>query len=260
MATGRTTWHRQRTYVGGYNLSGYTSQLGPLTWEYEEASFAAQSDEARGYLPGRVAISPGALNGVFDNTATSGLHVVTGTPGVSRVILAPIGIRAAPAAGDPAFCGRFQQRDYKAAVEGELVTATLTFDEWDAANLIGYDKPWGVLLHALGAETGANTASGVDDNQAATSLGGYLVYQIIAYQGTGSATISVDDSANNTDWAALSGATTGAIAHTAMPTAGIVALGKTATVRRYLRWQLSLSTLTSVTFALAFVRETRSFA
>jgi hypothetical protein len=39
-----------------------------------------------------------------------------------------------------------------------------------------------------------------------------------------------------------------------MPCAGLVALSPTADVRRYLRWQLALTTLASIDFALAFVR------
>ena len=81
------------------------------------------------------------------------------------------------------------------------------------------------------------------------------MYQVFA--GDGTATISVEDATTNSDanFAALTGATSGEIDFST-PTAGIVAIGRTATVRRYLRWQISLNTATTVTFALAFVRAT----
>ena len=44
------------------------------------------------------------------------------------------------------------------------------------------------------------------------------------------------------------------VANTAVPTAGVVELAVTATIRRYTRWQLSLTGITSITFALALVR------
>ena len=78
-----------------------------------------------------------------------------------------------------------------------------------------------------------------------------MVYQVLA--GNGTATISIDNSANNSAFTALSGATTGSI-NCAVVQHGIVALGVTATVRRYLRWQIALGTATSVTFALSFHR------
>jgi hypothetical protein len=40
----------------------------------------------------------------------------------------------------------------------------------------------------------------------------------------------------------------------ATPKFGIIELAKTATVGRYLRWQIALGTASSVTFALAFMR------
>jgi hypothetical protein len=256
MTTGRTTLKHSRFYCAGFDLSGYTRSFGPCDWTFEEHDTTCPlGDEVKGYLPGHPSISVGALNGVLDNTVTSGLHAILSTAGQSRVVMAPFGIRAAPAAGDPVFCGRFDQLAYTAAGDG-VMAVNIPFGMWDVANLVDYPSPWGTLLHAKGAETAANTGTGIDNPTAGETLfGGYMVYQIFAYGGTGSATISIDDSANNVDFLALSGATSGAIAHTSMPTAGIVALGTNATVRRYLRWQLSLATLTSVTFALAFVRQ-----
>jgi len=133
------------------------------------------------------------------------------------------------------------------------MAVNIPFGAWDVANLIDYEKPWGVLVHANGAETAVNSAAGIDDRGAATAACGYLVYQVFA--GNGTATVKVQDAAINSDgsFSDLSGATSG-VTDFSTPAAGIVAIGTTATVRQYLRWQIVLGTATTVTFALSFCR------
>jgi len=255
--TGRTVQRWTRIYLDGYDMSGYARSVGNLGWSFDEANLTALSDSIKGYLPALCNMSPSVVNANLDNTATSGSHAILSVPGVSRVVTIALGMRAAPAMGDPVFCGRYNQADYQAAEDGGAMVVNMNFDGWDAANMIGYDNPWGVLLHAAGAETGANTAIG-HDGLAASSFGGYLVYQVLA--GNGTATISVDKSTTtnlNASFSALSGATSGSI-DCSTPKAGIIALGKTATVGKFLRWQLALGTATSVTFNLAFVRDFHS--
>jgi len=233
-------------------MSGYTRQFGPLQWEYQEYEGTALTDGVKNVLLGHPTISPQVLNGIFDNTVTSSLHVIGSSAGVERTVMIPIGDRAAPAAGDPVFMGQFPQKDYKMEGDG-LVHATINWGAWSTeADSLLYDQPWGLLLLAKSAKTAANSATGAGiDNAASSALGGYMVYQV--FSGDGTATVSIDDSADDSSYSALSGATSGEIDFST-PTAGLVALGKTATVRRYLRWQLSLNTASSVTFALAFVR------
>lgn len=257
---GRTTIKHTRFYADGYDLSGHTRSYGPLMWEYDTAEEAALTDAIKGALPSHVSHGVGQLNGFFDNTATSGLHTIASTAGVQRTVMIPIGDRAEPAAGVPVYVGQFVQAGYQAEADSNWLYANVPFGMASSAGTLTplqYTKPWGVLLHAKAAKTAVNASTGIDDNGAATALGGYLCYQIFAVAGTGNVTIKVQDAATNSDasFADLTGATSGAIAHTAAPAAGIVAIGTTATVRRYLRWQLVKDAgITSVTFALAFVR------
>ncbi len=255
---GRTTIKHARFYADGYDLSGYTRQFGPLTWAYDTAEEAALTDPVKGALPSTANLGVGTLNGFFDNTATSGLHVVANAPGANRTVMIPFGMRAAPVAGDPVFTGQFTQIAYTEETDANWLYANVGFGMVNRLAAVAgkYSKPWGVLLHAQAARTGANTAIGIDDYGAATAFGGYMVYQIFSVVGTGSVIIKVQDAATNTNpsFTDLTGATSGSIAHTAVPTAGVVAIGTTATVRRYLRYQVSLTGITSVTFALAFVR------
>lgn len=250
MATGRTVLKNSRFYMDGYDFSGYSRQFGPLSWTFATDEQAALTDNVKNSLLGHATITPTVLNAFLDNTATSGLHVIANAANAARTVMIPIGIRAEPAAGDPVFCGIYEQTDYMME-GGETVFATINFGNWDAANRISYQKPWGRLLHAKGAETGANSATGGVDNGAASTAGGYFVYQV--FSGNGTATLSVDDSADDSSYSALSGATSGSIDCSSVKY-GIVALGTTATVKRYLRWQLALGTATTVTFATAFVR------
>ena len=256
MSTGRTLDRWSRVYINGYDMSGYTRAIGPLSWVYPEVEIKALSDPVKGALMGQAEISPGALTGIFDNTATSGMHAVLNAPGALRNVLVAIGIRAIPAEGDQVFMGSFQQASYDTAPSGDDIALTLGFDKTSPAQGMNYEQPWGRLLHANSAITGANIAAGIDDNGADSTAGGYMMYQILDYEGTGSAVITVEEASTNTNvnFAGLTGATSGSIAHTAMPCAGIVQCGTTAAVKRYLRWQVALTDLTSLTFVLAFVR------
>lgn len=256
MATGRTLNRWVRVYADGYDLSGYSRKIGPLKSDYNPANVSADmGDAVKGYLCNIPTITPTALNAIFDNTATTGLQAVMATP-AARDLMVPIGIRAAPAAGDPVFMGKFVQNAMQASDDNGAIVATIPFGGWDASDLTNYSKAWGVLLHAKAEETGANAANGIDDNGAASAAGGYLMYQIFESNAAGTCTISIDDSVLiGGAYAALAGATSGAIAFGDIPCAGIVPLGVADTVRQHLRWQLALAGgMTEVTFALAFVR------
>jgi hypothetical protein len=241
--------------MDGYDLSGYSREVGPLLWGYDEQDQTCLPDAVKGVLPGVATVGITKLNGVFDNTATSGLHVLLNGAGTKRTAMIPIGIQAEPAQGDPVYMGQFEQASYTA--DGNpAVYVSAQFDKTSAAaSTLLYDKPWGWLLRPKTATTAVNSAVGIDDVGASTAFGGYMVYQVFA--GNGTATIKVQDAATNSDgsFSDLSGATTGSI-NCAVVQHGLIALGRTATVRRYLRWQIALGTATSVTFALGFSRAT----
>lgn len=254
MATGRTHAKYTRLYADGYDWSGDTRTIGPLSIEHGFDAQAGLSEEVKGGLCGHGTVTIGTLNGSF-NSADGALHTAAAGAGSRRTVLIPIGIRAAPAAGDPAFCGTFEQGSYMATppVDGD-VTASIEWVTSSAVAALAYAKAWGRLLHAKGSETAANSATGGVDNGASSAAGGYFVYQLFSVTGTGTVTLSVDDSSDDSSYSALSGATSGAIAHGSAPTAGIIQLGTTASVARYLRFQVAFSGITAAVFASAFVR------
>jgi len=250
--TGRTTSKWTRVYADGYDISGDARSIGPLVWTFDEADLTGLSHAVKGALPDVVNVGVGTLNAVFNNTASTGIDTVLSTGGGMRNIMTAIGQRAEPVAGDPVYMGEFEQMDY----QGEWSSGFYVNIPFGMASIRGatllYNNPWGQLLHAKSAATAANSTTGAGiDGGASSAFGGYMVYHVFA--GDGTATISVDDSADDSSYSALSGATSGVI-DCSTPTFGRVAIGRTATVRQYLRWQISLGTATTVTFALGFSR------
>lgn len=257
----RTLEKWTRVYIDGFDVSGFGRTIGPLEVTYDEADLTAtMSDAVRGYLRNRAKVNLGIFNAVFDNTTTTGIHAVLQSAGDARTVLVAKGVQAAPAIGDKGFGGVFEQGAYQVEEDGGAVTVSVPWVGWaaDAASLL-FANPWGVLIHNNTAETGANSGNNGVDNpeEGATALGGIFIYQVLAGSGgSGLATLSIDDSPDNSsDWQALSGATSGEI-DCRDRQAAIVALGTAATVRRYTRWQLALSGggATSVTFVAALLR------
>jgi hypothetical protein len=244
-----------RVYLDGYDISGHARNVGPAKIICGSERDAALGDACKAGLPGQPEIGFESLNVLMDTTAVTGSHITLNVDPILRTVTLSVGVQAIPAMGSPVFAGKFYQMGYQGETTGALVSAAIPF-EWPGPEAgVLYANPWGKLLLPPTQKSAANSANTNVDNLAPSSLGGYMIYHITGYTGTGSATISIDDSdTGSSNWVALSGATTGAIAHTAMPCGGVVQLATNALVRQYLRWQLSLNTLTNVTFALAFVR------
>jgi hypothetical protein len=264
MTTGRTINKYSRVYVDGYDLSCYTRTIGPLTWSFMEGIDDPLCQDKTGVVLGQATISPGTLNGLLDNTATVGIHALANTPPYERDVIVAIGMQAVPAIGDPAFVGQFRQDDYITGPGDTPNIVTIKFGPTSGtATTKIYDKPWGTLLHvntAAASTDGANTAVGVDQ-QAASSSGGYMIYEVLTAVGTGdiTATIKVQDADTNVDGSfgdlLSSGEINCGAAGVAVPTSGVVALSELATVKQFVRWQIAFNTATSVTFVLAFVRK-----
>jgi hypothetical protein len=215
------------------------------------------TDPVKGALPGQCHANIGTISGVLDNTATVGMHIVLKDSDVLRNVMLAIGIQAPPAAGDPAFVGQFRQLAYMSEPAAGMSTVSIPFAGWDAlADTLAYDIPWGHLLHAKAAKTAANTADAANhDNEAQTLFGGFMMYQLFSSDGTVAIKVQDSDTEVNANYSDL--LTSGDQDASGTPKSGIVALGKTATVERYTRWQIALNTATTATFALAFVRAFR---
>src|SRR5262245_4466536 len=239
MATGRMRLRDTRVYIDGYDSSGYSRSFGPLNCTFEEGIDDALTREVKAVVPGSAMIGMGTLNGLFDNTATSGIHVVMKGAGVKRNVMIPFGIQAAPANNDPVFAGQFLQGAYQGDPGANPVTATIPFaNVGNLASTLAYARPWGVLLSAKAAKTAANSATGLDQT-ASSAKGGFMMYQVFA--GDGTASIKVQDASTNSDGSFSDLLTSGSI-NCAAVQSGVIALATNATVRRYGRWQIVLAT------------------
>jgi len=251
MATGRTHPRFCRAYLDGYDMSGYSRSYGPLSQTFDEGPDDTFGTDVIGFWPGNSEISIGVLNAVLDNTATSGLHVIANGAGVTRDVMLPIGIQAAPADNDPVFSAQLKQLGYHGQPDANPVGVSIPFGNTSylADNLI-YSRPWGVLLWSNQEITAVNTAIGLDQ-AAQTTKGGWMMYQIFA--GDGTATIKTQDADTNLDGSFGDLLSSGVIDCSAA-TSGVVALAKSATVERYVRPQITLGTATTVTLALSWHR------
>lgn len=252
----RTHQKHARVYVDGVDVSGYARAVGALGWMFGAEPETSLTDTSKNIVMGQGEITAAPINAFLDNDA-AGLFVLAGAAGVdkgTRHLMIPIGVNAAPVAGDPMFAWKFEQTAYSVEQGTGFVAVNIPMGGASYAGTLTYRKPWGVVTHAKGAETAANTAVGIDDNGASSALGGIFVYQLFSSDGT--VTLSMEDAATNTNpsFAALSGATSGSITAAVSPKYGMVALSTTATVRRYLRWQIALGTATTCTFAMGFIR------
>lgn len=260
MARGRTVNKYRRVYINGYDLSGYARNIGPLATSWEEGIDDPMTASVKGIWMGQPTISAGTFNGIFDNTATTGIHALaSATAGTSRNVMVVQGIQAVPALGDPVFCGQFRQDDYITGPGDTPNTVTLKFSPWSSsATSLAYAEPWGILLHANTAETTDNTANGIQfagtSDVGETLLGGWMMYQVTAGAGAGgTANIKIQD-CDTVGGAYSDLLATGLIDVGTAPVSGVVALAKTAHVQEFVRWQVAFGTATSVTFTLAFMR------
>jgi hypothetical protein len=253
MATGRTVEKWTRVYLDGWDLSSQAMNIGPLTWQFDEVEITSLADGTKGYLPGQPSVHPGTLNGVFDNTATTGLHIIASGAagaGAPHNLMVPIGIRGEPAFTDPCWFSYNEVLEYGEVLDGGAATVTMPFSQnaGDAATPAWF-KPWGYLLHAKGAETAVNSAVGADN--LGNSTGYIMAWQLFTSDGTVTLKIQHADTNSDGSFADLTGATSGSIDASTTPTAGMVVLG-TAAVKRYLRWQLAFGSASTATFALAY--------
>lgn len=263
MSTGRTLNKWLKVYGNGYDLTGYTRSVGPLPWVFDAPDLTVINSDIRNFLLGQPAIGPLAINTILDNTAVSGSHTLAYANTVLWDIMIPIGIRAVPAMGDPVYMGKFPQKSYLPAEDGGTITASIDFGQWDAGDLTVYRQPWGQLAAPWADYTGANSSAGYTDGSLDTTAGGYMMYQVFNYTTAGTFTISMQDSPDNTPanfGAMATPLTTGALSTALIPCAGIVELPRTAAVKDYLRYQLSLTTTTHLWMAVAFVRGTAGLA
>jgi len=245
-----------RFYVDGLDISGVARDAGMFGVEIDAQQDRALSDAVFNVSLGRGVIKCGPVNAFLSPAAApTGFHELVSVGSGRRAVMRAQGVGAEPTVGDPCAAWIFEQGGYEVVPAPGFVGVNMPLLNSARTSPLNYLNPFGYLLHGKTAETAANTAVATLDNGAESTYGGFFAYQLISSNGT--VTLSVDDSAtnaNNAAFAALSGATSGIVDASSTPVGGCVPLGVTATVRRYLRWQIALGTATTCTFLAAFMR------
>jgi hypothetical protein len=251
-----------RVYISGYDMSGYLRDVGTAGFVFDATPDACLTDAAKSAIVGQATISCGPVNAVLDNdtsTYPAGFWTTFKSGGMSRDVSAAFGTLAAPVIGDPMYSWQMHQTSFQ-EVEGNGFASVNMALESALPGTTPY-SPWGFVLHASGAETGANAGNNtIHMGATGATTGGIFVYHLLtAGGGAGTATISMQDSADgSTGWTLVTGATTTALptnGATTIPASGHITLATSTSVKRYLRWQLALATATSATFFAGFIRK-----
>lgn len=231
----------QRFFVGGYDLSGDTGSAsairgGPAPSEItgiDKSAIERVGLLRDGAIEWSSWFNPANAHVVLSALPTADVHLawLTGTT-----------------QGDAAFALTAKQIDYspQRAQDGSMTIG-----------VVGQSTPnggeWGQTLTAgLRTDTTATSPATGLDTTASASFGGQAYLQVTAFTGT-SATISIQDSADNSSFAAVSGFAFAAV--TSAPASERLQLGATATLRRYLR-VITTGTFTNLSFIVVVNKNT----
>lgn len=231
-------------YVGGYNLSGDVQALGRIGGGPAALDITDITQDAHERQGGK---RDGGIDWTsYFNPASARAHpVLSALPTTDVHVMYCRGTTL----GNPAACLIGKQIGYDATrpTDGSLMFAL-------SAQANAYGLEWGVLLTAgPRTDTAATNGATVDQTTASTTLGWQAYLQAFTVTGT-SMTVTLEDSANGSDWTPLTG---GAFTAVAAPGPGTQRLAGAAdaTVRRYIRATTS-GTFNPGVFAVAFIRNT----
>ena len=226
MATGRTHPRHWRLYVDQVDLSGVMRTIGAVGHTFMEEEVTGWSDGIVNFILGQANAFITGGQSVFDNTAL-GAHAELSAQEEYLVSL-HMGIRAAPAVGDPAFASPLGQSNYVVAGDGPVVVSF----EMNGPNQDHTipDKVWGQVLYPPTSISATTNGSSVD--LLAASSNGIMAYlHITVADAGGTWTLKVQDSPDDSVWA--DSITFTADGQTILSEQGI----DTASVDRYVRFQ-----------------------
>jgi hypothetical protein len=193
----------------------------------------------------------GSIDGYFDGT-TGGLDTILRTAFDTDPATTPLPILSlAPngfAIGNMVEMLQVAQGNYDVDTgEEKTVDVNASFDADDQVDL-------GVSLHDLVLENGAAPVNfaGVDETAVNTNNGWVAHLHVTAATGLTTITFKLQDSADNSTFADITGGTFTAV--TTAPNKQRLAGAVNATVRRYVRCIISAATYTNCTFQISFAR------
>lgn len=228
-------------YVGGYNLSGDTGSVDRVSGGMATLDVTGIDKSARERIGG---LRDGAIDwtAYYNPAATKAHPVLSALPRTDVLVTYCRGT----AIGSPAACCTAKQVNYdpKRSADGGLM-----FSVSSQANSYGLE--WGQLLTA-GVRTDTTATNGTAlDTAASLSFGGQAYLHMFGVTGT-SCTVTIEDSADNSSFAAVTSFAFAAVADPG-PSSERIAIGNTATIRRYVR-AVTTGTFTAASFAVVLVK------
>lgn len=229
-------------YVGGNDLSGDTNSLGKISGSVALIDVTAINESAYERLGG---LRDGGIDFVTYYNPTGAHPLLSSLPTADVVCTYARGTTL----GNPAASIVAKQIDYNGTRSN---AGDYTFAVATQANAFGLE--WGVQVTAgLRTDVAATNGAGVDFT-AATSFGFQAYLQVTGFTGT-DVTVKLQDSADNITFADLAGGGFTQIVATAQSQR--IAVGGTATVRRYVRAStVTTGGFTSATFSVVLVKNT----
>ncbi|MGW1532334.1 hypothetical protein [Streptomyces aureus] len=231
-------------YIQGFNASGDIQQLGNIGGGPALLNMTG-IDKSAYERQGGLRSGQFEMTTFFNSVAvTGGLHEkLSALPRTDVVMTYCRGTTL----GDPAASLIGKQVSYD-PTRGD--DGMLTFGVSAQSN--GYGIEWGRQLTAgVRTDTAATNGTGID-TAASASFGGQAYLQVFSFTGT-DATVKIQDSADNVTFADVASFAFTQV--TAGPTAERIALGNTATLRRYLRAStVTTGGFTSMAFSVNVIK------
>ena len=230
-----------RLLTGGYDISGDVQAIDTISGNKALLDVTDITQSAHSRITG---LRDGSMAFTLFFDAANAHPVLKTLPSADTQVMA---LLPTLAIGAPAACLNAKQVNYD-PTRGADGALTLKTDA--QGNSFGLE--WAVTLTAgLRTDTAATNGTSLD-NAASTAFGAQAYMQCTAFTGT-DVTVKVQDSADNSSWADVTGLTFTQI--TAAPASQRLATANNATIRRYLRAvTVTSGGVTSVTFAVAINR------
>lgn len=229
-------------YVGGYDLSGDIGSLSRIGGTLQTLAVTGIDKSAYERIGGQ---RDGALefSAWFNPASTKAHPVLKALPRTDVTLLYARGTTL----GKPAACMVGKQITY----DGDRAdNGAFSFKVQALAN--GYGVEWGRLLTA-GKRTDTTATNGASiDTAASLAFGAQAYLQVFSVTGT-SVTVTIEDSADNSNWTPVTGLAFAAATSGASPQTQRLATANTATIRRYIR-AVSSGTFSNAVFAVAIVK------
>jgi len=227
MATGKTNMRWARLLVDSLDLSGDTRQVGSIGTVYDQQDQTAYSDAVHNFTLGHPTFELSGYQAVWNNTAVTGSAVELAVL-EEYIVSFCMGIKAAPALGDPAILQTVDQVSY--TIDGsDAVLIGVEFGK--STTTLAYEKCFGDVLEFGTSRSDTWNGTGFLTNGDAATANGAIAHLHVVDVFTGAYTFKVQDSANNADWADL--ITFSADGQTLVAESGTVA----GSVDKYLRFQ-----------------------